>query len=161
MRESDHYGRLWRGANAEGWSLFRIADGSAGKKPADIAGCSPTGVAVLVEVKLLREGRPRASPGAQFPHWPAYELHQMAWLRRYAEAGALAIAAEYDEARREMLAYVFAYEARVGASRGEAPFCVRMEPGPGGGPYFGWSRIAMWDATRRDLSWVLREGVHQ
>lgn len=100
MTESDHYGALWKGANAERWSLFRMADGSVGKKPADIAGCSPEGIGVLIEVKLIKNTRP--SVGPSLPHWDMYATHQKAWLRKYAEAHAIAIAAEYDVSRREM-----------------------------------------------------------
>lgn len=110
VTESDHYGSLWKGANAEGWHLFRIADGSVGKKPADITGCTPDGVGVLLEVKSFVR---RASWATDSPHWPAYAIHQKAWLRHYAEACAMPLVAEYDESRREMRVYLITSAGQV------------------------------------------------
>lgn len=103
MQEADQYGPLWKGANSTGWHLFRIADGSVGKKPADIAGVAPDGRGVLIEVKTIRQTSNRLPQGGVARvDWKLYATHQRAWLARYAEAGALAIVAQYDEQLREM-----------------------------------------------------------
>lgn len=103
MNESDQYGPLWKGANAFGWRLFRIADGSVGKKPADIAGVAPGGRGVLIEVKTIKQTTNRLPQGGTARvDWSLYATHQRAWLAQYAEAGALAFVAQYDEQLNEM-----------------------------------------------------------
>lgn len=143
MDESDHYGALWQGAKAEGWNLFRIADGSVGKKPADIAGISPSAIGVLIEVKLIKRRRPNWTDA--YPHWPSYELHQQAWLAKYAEANAIAIAAEYDEASRRMLCFVLTLKHEFYIQHGpehEVPYVImEREPNQYRWIYTGWHRI--------------------
>ena len=86
-KEHDVYKDIIENALKHGWLLFRIEDGSYGKKPFDITGASPTGKAVGLEVKLVRE----------FPayHEPLpYKLlasHQKEWLQRYHQNGGIAI----------------------------------------------------------------------
>jgi hypothetical protein len=82
VREHDSYDGLIQGAYREGWLLCRISDGSYGKKPFDIFGCSPTGQAVAVEVKLMD-----SLPGR--PPLHLLETHQKAWLEAYAQRGCL------------------------------------------------------------------------
>lgn len=145
MTESDQYGPLWKGANSEGWSLFRIADGSVGKKPTDLAGCAPDGRAVLIEVKLFKE--PRSSWAAWSPSWQRYEAHQMAWMRRYAEAHALAIAAEYDAPRREMRLFVIEHAEQVGSAFEVRSAVMRKA----GDLWAGWDGVLALSSPRMSL----------
>lgn len=137
MTEADHYGPLWQGANSEGWHLFRIADGSVGKKPADIMGCSPNGFGVIVEVK---SGIRRANWRADSPHWPDYAVHQKAWLRLYAEASAISLAAEYDELQREMRIFMITSVDQVHEIVSPTPVYSCILPKIAG-IYIGWHQI--------------------
>lgn len=126
MRESEMYGPIWRGANEAGWSLFRIADGSVGKKPGDIAGLA-FGVAVLIEAKIVNTAsHPRPTTQAEtLPTWSVYECHQIAWLTRYAEANALAIAMEHDDTQHKTRAFILSIPGHF-AENGWMPHVVDM-----------------------------------
>lgn len=87
--ERDVYTSLIQGANSEGWKLFRISDLAPGKKPFDITGASPSGLAVALEVKRL--ARP-LSAASSIPH-SLFKPHQILWLRAYAEVNALPLVA--------------------------------------------------------------------
>jgi len=93
MQEASLYPLLVDGAIEEGWQLFRIADGSPGRKPFDVAGAAPDGRAVGVEVKVVRT---EFCPDHPLP-WELFAVHQMAWLKLYGKVGAIALAALYEE----------------------------------------------------------------
>ena len=81
-----------RGGLADGWALYRISDGSSGKKPFDIGGCSPQGHAVAIEAKVIRTGMtPSTIP------WCQFESHQVSWLKLYSSINGMALAALYYE----------------------------------------------------------------
>ena len=104
MQERDIYDMIIKSANAVGWHLFRIADGSVGKKPGDIAGCSVNGIAVLIECKIFNIRPSRADINR--PILSVFAPHQLVWAHRYAEANALALLAEYDVSRRELCIFM-------------------------------------------------------
>ena len=87
MREADLYAPIIKGANSEGMFLFRIADGTFGKKPYDIAGFTSSGVAVGIEVKLVR----------RFPDYDQkipksiFSPHQIVWLNNLSARLGLAV----------------------------------------------------------------------
>lgn len=87
MTERQLQTMLVKGANFDHWQLFKITDGSVGKKPMDISGFGPMGLAVCCEVKLLNNS---LNDRRQLP-LSEFSPHQIAWLNRYAEAGAHAI----------------------------------------------------------------------
>jgi len=89
-KESDLYAPLIAGANREGWRLFRIEDGSWGRKVADIAGITSTGRGVLVEVKI-GNGPLRAN--------------QEAWLKEYEAKGGLGLIARYQNGNMCLFRY--------------------------------------------------------
>ena len=78
--ERDYYNSLCRGANLEGWALYRIGDGTWGKKPFDISGVSPHGEAVALEVKRVESTHPLTK---KLP-WHQFAAHQLNWLKVYA-----------------------------------------------------------------------------
>jgi hypothetical protein len=80
------YRPLIEGAAMEGWSLFRLEDGSWGKKPFDIAGIAPSGLAVGLEVKA-----PYHCASDTIP-WRLFSAHQRLWLEEYATQGGIALA---------------------------------------------------------------------
>jgi hypothetical protein len=85
-RESDLYTPILQGARCDGWALFRIEDGAPGRKPFDITGVAPGGLAVGLEVKYVRKaGWPTLWP------WELFETHQIGWLQEYAQYGGAAI----------------------------------------------------------------------
>jgi len=136
MRESDQYAPLWKGANSEGWRLWRIADGSVGKKPCDITGVAPNGLGVCLEVKSFDR---RAPQYADSPVWPLYASHQIRWLDLYAEAHALALAAEYDETRREMRLFWIRYLDKQTDRPTPYMRLTRETDGHGGQLWLGWN----------------------
>lgn len=85
--ERFYYKGLIEGAATEGWTLFRLEDGSFGKKAFDIAGIAPTGQAVGLEVKALDEC------SLAFVPWSHFSTHQRMWLFEYASQGGIALAA--------------------------------------------------------------------
>lgn len=104
MQERDIYDMIIKSANAVGWHLFRIVDGSKGKKPCDVAGVSKSGLGVFLECKLWEKRPVRADINR--PVLTAYAPHQLVWAHRYAEANALALLAEYDVSRRELCIFM-------------------------------------------------------
>ena len=84
--EKELYSKLIVGANAEGWRLYRISDQSSGRKPFDIGGCSPHGLAVALEVKRVRQIVYSAPVPVQ-----AFGDHQLAWLDFFLERKAMAM----------------------------------------------------------------------
>lgn len=101
MNERELYQPLIRGARTEGWALFRLHDGAAGKHPFDIGGVAPGGKGVALEAKVVRSmGRPSLSLPTD---WGAFEAHQTAWLKLYAEAGAIALVSLYFVSTGQMM----------------------------------------------------------
>lgn len=88
-REQDLYNPIIAGMASEGWVMFRISDGSFGKKPADCAGITPTGVGVLLEVKLVDHIGYNPLP------WNRLSMHQRAWLKEYAKNDGIALIVTY------------------------------------------------------------------
>lgn len=101
MLEKDLYKRLYQGANSEDWALYRIGDGTWGRKPFDLGGVGPNGEAVALEVKVV----------GSFQHlkplpWQRFAPHQIEWLRTYAVRDqALAIVGIYFETARKLRLY--------------------------------------------------------
>ncbi len=90
--ENDAYGPLIRGAFKQRWVLYRIADGSWGKKPFDIGGCDHNGRAVAIEVKAVRgDSWPSRPPPVHLAR-----SHQLAWLEAIATVGGRAYFALAD-----------------------------------------------------------------
>jgi hypothetical protein len=86
MTERDLYIPLIRGANCEGWRLYRYPDLASGSKPFDIGGVSPTGVAVALEVKLYRRDLENITEAIKALH-----PHQLSWLEAYGSRSALGL----------------------------------------------------------------------
>lgn len=85
-----------------GWLVFKIVDGSMGKKPFDIAGCDALGFAAGIEVKVYRKKTPISSiPEDQF------EVHQLYWLKKYAQKGASSLAIAYCEHEDKLMIWDF------------------------------------------------------
>jgi hypothetical protein len=99
VRENDLYADIIGGMLREGCRVFRIADGSAGKKPFDVAGVAPGGAGVGVEVKAPSRAE------AVGLDWALFERHQVQWLRAYAHHGAVSLAAVYDRQARRLLVW--------------------------------------------------------
>ena len=103
MLEATLYNPLVKGALSENWLLFRIADGSYGKKPFDIAGCAPNGRAVAVEVKVVKRFF-----FYQPMKWHLFEQHQVGWLTAFSESGGIALPMIYSENTQKL--YAFHYQ---------------------------------------------------
>lgn len=104
MKEAELYAPIISGMMSEGLRAFKIADGSAGKKPFDICGTIAGGRALGVEVKAT--DAPSQGREAIGPDWTTFETHQIAWLRSFAKAGALALAVVYSKTDRVMNVWV-------------------------------------------------------
>lgn len=100
MREADHYVPLVQGANAEGWRLYRIEDGSRGLKPFDVGGADARGLAVGLELKAVNQRR----RDGVFP-WTLFAEHQRNWLMAFQRLNAQALAIVYYALDREMCVY--------------------------------------------------------
>jgi hypothetical protein len=105
MNERDLYRAMILGAQLERWALYRIADGSPGKKPFDIGGCCPQGYGVGLEVKISKARAPAFPRVANLLPWSQFEVHQIMWLKLFAESGAMALAAIYYEDVKELRIY--------------------------------------------------------
>lgn len=90
MFERELYAPIVSGAQRAGWCLFRINDGSVGRKPCDIVGCDGTGRGVMLEAKVVRGNLPTCIP------WSLFEKHQKPWLQAFAQRGAIALVALYS-----------------------------------------------------------------
>lgn len=101
MREANLYAAIVTGANREGWSLFRISDLAPGRKPFDIAGCAPNGLAVGLEVKVTAN---QPQPDRTFSR-SIFQTHQIEWLESYSEAGALALVTIYSTSDSRLVVY--------------------------------------------------------
>jgi len=98
MNERELYQPLIKGANAEGWLLWRVKDGTYGKNPFDISGVAPDGRAVGFEVKKLiriREDQPIG--------WSVFESHQLAYLKAYQKHGGHAIMGFYGTSDNRLI----------------------------------------------------------
>ena len=101
MKEADLYLPIVAGALSERWGLYRIQDGTPGRKPFDIGGTSPLGRAVGLEVKIIRAPIDWNAP---IP-WNLFAKHQRAWLAAYCRSNALALVGLYDSVGRTL--YIF------------------------------------------------------
>jgi hypothetical protein len=101
VRESDLYLPMVEGAKADAWRLYRIADGSPGRKPFDIGGFAPGGVGVGLEAKIVRS-YPAVSSGIP---WAAFAPHQRSWLEDAAAIGGLPLVALYSLEDRGLRIY--------------------------------------------------------
>lgn len=128
LLERSMYGPIINGLAADGWLAWRIADGSYGKKPFDICGVSPTGLAVGIEAKVCG-ARSACFPERQF------EPHQISWLKAYDEKGAYGFAV----VQFSSLGFVSVFRhsgEEVGRLRGRSI-------------YVGWNEIALAYMTLR------------
>ena len=98
QKERVLYKALLEGSAMEGWSLFRLADGSYGKKPADCAGIAPTGQGVLLEVKYTDKEH------STIP-WNLFSTHQKIWAQEFANQGGIALAAIYSDTTGTMTVF--------------------------------------------------------
>jgi hypothetical protein len=116
LTERSLYPELIKGALLDGWALFRIGDGSYGKKPFDIAGASkhPECLAVGIEVKLIGE---IPELGA-FPwdHLFSDRTHQLNWLSTYASLGCVAGIAIY-EAKKSTMKILYPHAKQFGRAK--------------------------------------------
>jgi hypothetical protein len=86
MKEHESYQIIIKAATKHGYALYRIEDGSYGKKPFDIGGCSPDGKAMAVEVKLVLG---TYDDDKILPFGMLAE-HQRNWLEAFATRGGIA-----------------------------------------------------------------------
>jgi Holliday junction resolvase len=103
MTETDLYSPIVAGMNSEGFAVFKIADGSVGKKPFDVAGVCPDGISVAIEIKIEKQ----ADMGT-LTVVPVGLLsgHQSSWLLAYARRGAHAALAVYYTRERQLRVWV-------------------------------------------------------
>jgi hypothetical protein len=99
MLERDHYPGLLRGAALDGWLLNRIPDAKdSGKKPFDIFGACPSGLACAIEVKRFQ--------GLELNDFTKLLApHQLNWLKAYAKRGCPALVPVYFTKWDEMRVY--------------------------------------------------------
>ncbi len=132
LLERSLYRSLISGANSEGWALYRIGDGTWGKKPCDIGGADPEGNAVCLEVKVV-EVQSQTKP---LP-WKRFTEHQIDWLDAFSQRrNALALVGIYEERVKSMTIYPFQgrdcmHELALYLPRFE--LCLRD------GAYLGWN----------------------
>ena len=127
-RESEFYEPLRIGALADGWLVFRISDGSFGKKPADIVGCAIDGVGTLIEVKVVSKF-PEADN--DFP-WTLFSAHQVIWLNSYSKQGAYALTPLFNWRTDEMRVYLITERP---------PYTYALLTQMKGGSWVGWNRL--------------------
>lgn len=111
MTERQLYQPLIKGARREGILLYRIADGSPGKKPFDIGGCGKDGVAIGLEVKLVC----KISPLGNFP-WNLFPEHQLNWLKAFSKMNARGIIAIY-EAEPKLMKLYYPEPSQIGTAK--------------------------------------------
>jgi hypothetical protein len=99
VRENDLYADVIGGLLREGCAVYKIADGSVGKKPFDIGGCSRDGHAIGLEIKAPNRAE------ANGLDWALFEPHQIRWLRAYASFDGVSLAAVYDKKSHVMLVW--------------------------------------------------------
>lgn len=126
--ETSLYEDIIRGARLEGWLLFRITDGSPGRKPFDISGSAPNGLAVGVEVKVWRKkGLPTKVP------WDQFESQQVHYLVQYAKRKSYAFALIYCDKEQKMLMFRLT----------ENDSFVITEMTKGAVAWYGWPTVTM------------------
>jgi hypothetical protein len=135
-KEGELYDQLVKGANAEGWHLFRCYDSELGKAPADILGVAPNGLGVCMEVKAVDTFRRK--DGTATPSWGAYLPHQVSWCHRYAEANALALLVEHCAESRETRVWMPWFPADFEKSCMSTNYCCLTLVG---NMYLGFSTI--------------------
>lgn len=99
--ERDLYSPIIKKALSEGIPLYRIQDGSAGKKPFDIAGywdCRP----VAIEVKVVRS---KTLPLPLSKSRGKYATHQLQWMNICANNNGIAIGMEFYPEHNRFLVY--------------------------------------------------------
>lgn len=94
MKETELYAPVVAGMLSEGHAVFKIADGSVGKKPFDIAGTTLNGLAIGLELKIWKTKNATETEAESIP-WQLFETHQIAWLKAYAAKGAIALGGVY------------------------------------------------------------------
>lgn len=137
MNEREVQGALVKGANLEGWRLFKIVDGAIGKRPFDISGVfGPYGIALEVKSKAGSWDSVAALP------WADFAPHQVSWLRAYAEAGAIALVAIHDTDTDGVKIYVLTpSEFSLSKSRTDIPH-VWLSLNRKDGLYHGWGELS-------------------
>lgn len=99
MRENELYGKIIKGAWTDGLRLWRVHDSPIIKSAFDICGITSEGIAVAIEVKVVR------TKDGIGPHWNLYEPHQRAWLVEYGARGGVAVALEFHLGSGTVMAY--------------------------------------------------------
>lgn len=91
--ENDLYNPIITGARSAGFHLYRLYDGTLGKKPFDIGGIAPDGRAVGLEVKYYRHkmNTKLHDNGEAVIPWSSFEVQQIAYLKAFARNGGLPI----------------------------------------------------------------------
>ena len=134
-REFDLYAPLINGARRDRWFLFRIADGSFGRKPFDLAGSASNGLAVGLEVKVVNKLPEQWQP---FP-WNLFSTHQIEWLKLYADQNSYALMALYDYIIANMRIYKLTSSAKIDAAVANIP-CLDLIKDRNGS-FIGWSDL--------------------
>jgi len=94
--ERSLYAPLVKGAMQDGILLWRVSDGGYGKKPFDLCGIGPRGLALGIEVKASDRLVPPERLLAE---------HQLIWLRCYEGFGGIGLCLVYNTSTKTMVAY--------------------------------------------------------
>lgn len=93
--ENDLYDPIINGAKYSGMQLYRLYDGTVGRKPFDIGGITENGIAVGIEAKFYRRSTKLHGNGGAVIPWSSFEVQQKAYLKLFAEKGGMAISYIY------------------------------------------------------------------
>ena len=136
-KEISLYRPLIEGALNEGWALWRVQDGSFGRKPADCAGISPSGVGVLLEVKVYDKV---LFPGSRIPN-QLLRFNQNAWLAEYARLKAYSLVAIYNDTLNEMWVFRILHPNQLERSTLVSELiCIELKL-DGKGRWVGWNQL--------------------
>lgn len=95
--ENELYNPIINGAKYSGMHLYRLYDGTIGRKPFDIGGITEDGRAVGIEAKFYRRNTKLHGNGEAVIPWSSFEVQQRAYLKVFAANGGMAISYIYYE----------------------------------------------------------------
>lgn len=127
-REAEFYEPLRVGALADGWLVFRISDGSFGKKCFDLAGAAQDGLACGIEVKVVNKFPTNEH---DFP-WQLFASHQIIWLNSYMKQGSYALCPLFEWKTDTMRVYLITETP---------PYTYAVLTQMKGGAYVGWNSL--------------------